>query len=162
MNKKQKLVYDIFFITLGIFIVWWLGGGKNPWNTQLPLYIRGIEIPLYITVSIGIYIFRNFENWSALTRKRVGFVFLIIFIILGGLTFYVNHYMPKGEMIDTGYDDEGNIRWVEDVRELNIPDWAKVIKYQESAVTFIIFAMAFISFGLFGYNKDKQEPDRFM
>jgi len=160
MNKKQKLVYDIFFITVGIFIVWWLGGGINPWSTRLPLYIRGMEIPSYITVGIGIYIWRNFNNWSSLTRKRVGFVFLIILIMILGLTIYVNWYMPHGEMIPTGYDDDrGREIYVEDIRELNIPEWAKVIKYKESAVILIIFAIGIISLGLFEYDKDKQESD---
>lgn len=164
MNKNQKIVYDIFFIAVGIFIVWWLGGGINPWNTQLPLYIRGMEIPLYLTVGIGIYVWRNFKNWSNLSRKRVGIVFLIIMIVLGGLTAYVNNYMPHGEMIPTGVSryDEAGPEYFEDVRELNIPDWAKVIRGNFSAIGLILFAMALMSFGLFDYNKDKQESDRFM
>ena len=156
MNKKQKLVYDIFFITLGIFIVWWLGGGINPWNTQLPLYIRGMEIPSYITAVIGIYIWRNFKNWSSLTRNRVAIVFLIILIMILGLTIYVNWYMPHGEMIPAGYDDDrGREVYFEDYRELNIPDWAKVIKGNKSTVILIIFAIGLISFGLFDYNKEE-------
>jgi hypothetical protein len=163
MNKKQKLVYDIFFIILGIFIVWRLCGGKNPWNTQRPLYIRGMEIPLYITAGVGVYVWRNFRNWTSLTRKRVAIVSLIIMIVLGGLTAYVNNCMPHGEMIYTGdKDDEGRAIYFEDYRELNIPDWAKVIRGNFSAIEFILFAMALMSFGLFDYNKDKQESDRFI
>lgn len=153
MNKNQKIIYDIFFITVGILIVRWLDGGVNPLS---------IQILLYFTVGAGIYIWRNFTNWTSLTRKRVGIVFLIILIVLGGLTIYVRNYMPHGEMIYTGYDnDEGREIYFEDYRELNIPDWAKVIKGNIDDVSFILFAMAFISFSLFAYNRDKQESDRF-
>jgi len=154
MSKNKKLLYNIFFTMLGIFIAWWFTGSINPWKTQLPLYAWGMGIPFCITVGIGVYIFRNFENWSSLTRRRVGFVFLIIAIILVGLMFYVNWYMPKGEMLDMGYDDEGNIRWVEDVRGLNVPDWAKAIKYSEATTSLLIVAMSIICATLLG-NKNK-------
>lgn len=150
MNKKQKIIYDIFFIAVGILIVRCLDGGISPLS---------IQISLYLTAGISIYIWRNFANWNSLTRKRVGIVFLIIIIVLGGLTFYVNNYMPKGEMIPTGYDDDrGREIYVEDYRELNIPDWAKVIKGNFSSIMLIIFTMAFISAVLYKY-KDKQESD---
>ena len=150
MNKKQKIIYDIFFIAVAILIVRWLDGGISPLS---------IQISLYLTAGISIYIWRNFANWNSLTRKRVGIVLSIILIALAGLTAYVNNYMPKGEMIPTGYDDDrGREIYVEDYRELNIPDWAKVVKGNFSSIMLIIFTMAFISAVLYKY-KDKQESD---
>jgi len=141
---------------IGIFIVWCLCGRTNPWNTQRPLHIRGIEIPLYLTAVVGIYIWRNFRNWTSLTRKRVAIVSLIILIMIIGLVLYVNYYMPHGEMIDTGYQDDRGIEvYFEDYRDLNIPDWAKVIKGNKSGVILIIFAMGLISCGLFDCNKEE-------
>ena len=69
--------------------------------------------------------------------------------------FYVNWYMPKGEVLDMGYDDDvGNIRWVEDMRGLNVPDWAKAIKYSEATTSLLIVAMSIICATLLG-NKNK-------
>lgn len=145
MNKNQKIIYDIFFITVGFLIVRWLDGGISPWS---------IQISLYLTAGISIYIWRNFTNWTSLTRKQVGIVFLIIIIVLGGLIIYVNRYMPKGEMIPTGHDDDrGREIYVEDYRELNIPDWAKVIKGNFSSIMLIIFTMVLISAVLFEDKK---------
>ncbi|MBE3128411.1 MAG: hypothetical protein IMZ60_01900 [Actinobacteria bacterium] len=78
---------------------------------------------------------------------------LIIIIVLAGLTAYVNNYMPKGEMIYTGYDDdEGREIYFEDYRELNIPDWAKVIKGNFSAIGLILFALALTGAVLYDYK----------
>ncbi len=52
-----------------------------------------------------------------------------------GLTFYVNHFMPKGPMIQTDEevcmnDDRGpcGLKIVEDTSKLDIPNWAKFFK----------------------------------
>ena len=59
--------------------------------------------------------------------------------------------MPKGPMIETGYEVEipesqgGGItmEYIEDVRELNIPSWAKYIKYRNRGVN-IVFTLIII------------------
>ena len=148
MNKKRKIIYDIFFISIGILIVRWLDGGISPLS---------IQISLYLTAVASIYIWRNFTNWNRITRKRVTIILLVIIIVLGGLTFYVNNYMPKGEMIHTGYDDDrGKEIYAEDYRVLNIPNWAKVIKGNFSTIMLIIFYLALMSTVLYEH-KEKQE-----
>lgn len=68
-------------------------------------------------------------------RKIIKFIIWPTVIILCGLIFYVNHYMPKGPFVGTGdyecvYGDRGPCGEVqiENMRKLNIPYWAKVLK----------------------------------
>lgn len=140
MNKKQRLVWAILNPIIIIFIVFWIFTPRNrsPFTSE--------NLLVLIAVLIGIYIWRNIKNWSDLTKKYFRSIFWIAVIILAGLTFYVNRYMPKGEMIDTGYEVEapdwssgGPIeKFVEDVRELNIPNWAKFLKLRGADLVFIL------------------------
>jgi hypothetical protein len=60
--------------------------------------------------------------------KRLRLIVWIILIVLGVLTAYVNNYMPRGEYYPTVYEnDEGREIYFEDLRELNIPNWAKFL-----------------------------------
>jgi len=67
-------------------------------------------------------------------------------VIMIGLMFYVNHYMPHGPSYPTGeyvcdHDDRGTCReeYIEDMSKLNIPDWAKFVR--SSAGWCLIFAL---------------------
>ncbi len=61
--------------------------------------------------------------------------------------YYVNNYMPHGQMIATGQEvciNDGRTcgeKYVEDTRNLDIPDWVRFLK--EEAET-LIFALIFI------------------
>lgn len=71
------------------------------------------------------------------TYNTLGIIVWWIFGISMVLTLYVNYYLPHGPMINTGYDcveyndgrssDCGD-QYVEDTRNLNIPDWAKFLR----------------------------------
>ena len=92
--------------------------------------------------------------WFLATKKlpekvRLGISITIwsAFVIIFGLGYYVNHYMPHGPMIDTGdvvcqNDDRGPCgeKYIEDTRDLNIPSWAKFLR--ESG-TISLFGLAF-------------------
>lgn len=65
---------------------------------------------------------------------------------------YVNHYLPHGPMIDIGYDcteyNDGRStacgeQYLEDDRNLNIPDWAKFLRSSES--TQLLLSLSFIA-----------------
>lgn len=71
------------------------------------------------------------------------------------LYFYVNHFMPRGPIFNTGeeecieYNDGRSMdchdRYVEDTRGLNIPDWAKFLKNDTSSwvLGFIVLLIFF-------------------
>lgn len=71
------------------------------------------------------------------TYNILGIIVWWMFSISIALTIYVNKFMPHGPMINTGYDcvevdDRGHMecgdQYVEDTRNLNIPDWAKFMR----------------------------------
>ena len=92
---------------------------------------------------------KNF--WSSLAMKRLRMIFWITVIVLAGLVYYVNHYMPKGPMIE-GYEVEapdwkgGGIvmKYIEDVRELNIPNWAKFLKLRGAELVFSLVVIGIV------------------
>jgi hypothetical protein len=60
------------------------------------------------------------------------------FVVISGLVFYVNHYLPHGPSYSTGEyvcinDDRGpcSLEYKEYLRNLNIPNWAKFFKKSE-------------------------------
>ena len=64
-------------------------------------------------------------------RRRLGKAVLALWVILSGLIFYVNHFMPHGPMRDRKgvvceNDDQGPC--VEDRSRLHIPGWAKLMR----------------------------------
>jgi len=67
----------------------------------------------------------------------------IAFIIISGVTYYVNYHLPHGPIYDTGYtvceDSTGSCgeKYDEDLRGLNIPNWAKF--FREDKVSFLFW-----------------------
>lgn len=83
---------------------------------------------------------------------------VIGFFILG---YYVNHNMPKGPMYPTGEvvcmnDDRGPCgeKYVEDVRNLPIPDWAKWLKNDGDGLIMILIILAIIASSSFKKEND--------
>lgn len=67
--------------------------------------------------------------------KILSAIVWILFFVFIALTYYVNHYMPRGPLFSTGdyncyNDDRGPCEegYVEDMRSLDIPSWAKFIR----------------------------------
>jgi hypothetical protein len=61
-----------------------------------------------------------------------------------GLIYYVNHYMPHGEYYPTGeyvsrYEGGPMVeQYKEDLRELNIPNWAKFLRVHGIGLSLIL------------------------
>ena len=140
MNRNQRLAWVFLNPVIISIIVFWFF--MRPINRSS--FTRG-NIFLFFVLVIGIYIWENIQKWSELTKKYIRLIVWIIVITLIGLTFYVNWYMPHGPMIDTGYEIEppewsrgGPVeKYVEDMRELNIPNWAKFLRKNTTGI-FII------------------------
>src|ERR1035437_3136436 len=91
---------------------------------------------LLFTIIFSYVLFINFLMSDFIKEKFRGIVVIVLLIALIsclGLTIYVNRYLPHGTMVDTGETEEVCIgdksckeveRYVEDTRNLNIPDWA--------------------------------------
>ena len=82
----------------------------------------------------------NKKTRSSLVVKRLRRIFWIIVIMIAVLTFYVNWYMPHGEYYPTGYSryDEVGPEYLEDMRELNIPNWAKFLRVNGFRLFFML------------------------
>jgi hypothetical protein len=67
--------------------------------------------------------------------RLLGLAAWALFFVTGGLTYYVNHYMPHGPSYPTGEivcenDDRGPCgeEYKEDMRRVPIPEWAKFLR----------------------------------
>jgi len=72
-----------------------------------------------------------------------------VFFVVSGLIYYVGHYLPHGISYPTGenscdYSSRGPCREIykEDLRGINIPNWAKF--FRESEVELLWIALLFI------------------
>lgn len=87
-----------------------------------------------IIVSIGFFRF-GYELIDKQISRTFSYTFGVIGAILLALTYYVNHYLPRGTMLPTGdivcmNDGRGPCgeSRVEELSELDIPEWAKFLR----------------------------------
>ena len=80
-------------------------------------------------------------------------------VLVFGLIFYVNHYLPHGPSYPTGdvvcqNDDRGPCReeYKEDMRRLNIPNWAKFLRGSSGGL--LLMGLIFAGIAL---NKDEKQ-----
>lgn len=128
---------------------WWIIFGV------LAVLVDTLTRYLFFTIIFSYVLFIKFLLSNFLkekSRKIIKIIILIILISSSGLTIYVNYYLPHGQMIDTGETEEVCIgdrnckeveRYVEDTRNLNIPDWAKFLRRYGNMMFFALF-FAFI------------------
>lgn len=148
MNQKQNKFWIILNPIVNYFIIYWL------FSLSSCSYYENIS--LFIIVVIGTHIWKNIENYSEFSKKSIRTITWITFIVVVGLMFYVNHYMPHGEIIYTGevYNESGKEYIYEDMRQLDIPDWAKLLRAKTGFILFIgIFVLIIIN------DKTKKESD---
>lgn len=74
-------------------------------------------------------------------------------LVVGGITAYGNNFYPHGPAIPTGdvvceNDDRGPCHEtsIEDTRNLNVPDWVKYERDNESAIFLSLLAAAIFAF----------------
>jgi hypothetical protein len=101
--------------------------------------------------------------------RWIGIALWVLVLLYGGLIFYVNHYMPHGPMRDTGdvvceNDDQGPCRewYLEDMRGLHIPEWAKFLKGDVGVMSWVgLLCAAIINSARpkGGYKKQKSMRD---
>lgn len=95
-------------------------------------------------------------------RKILAIVIWTALIIMFGLCFYVNHYLPHGPSYPTGdyvcqYGDRGPCgeAYEEDMGKLNIADWAKFLR--SSAGMLLLFGLVIA--GIIASTKMKGKND---
>lgn len=91
-------------------------------------------------------------------KKMLAIIIWSAFIIILGLTVYVNYYLPHGPSYSTGEiicrnDDRGPCgeQYAEDLRGLDIPRWAKFLRQSEGEI--LLFSLLFAGFVVSGKNK---------
>lgn len=94
-------------------------------------------------------------------KKNIALLIWVAFFAVMALTFYVNYYMPHGTSYPTGEivcqnDDRGPCGEVykEDMRNLNIPEWAKFLREY--------FVLVLITLGIAGFYFGAQSKDETM
>ena len=100
------------------------------------MYVRSEDIFFLIILAYGIVIY--LLQRVPMSEKAIEYLLLAIFvisIILMGLTFYVNYYLPHGPSYPTGdyvcqFDGRGQCteEYKEDLSQINISYWAKLTR----------------------------------
>lgn len=98
-----------------------------------------------------------------MSKKSLAIITKLIwasFFVVSIMIYYVNHYMPSGPSYPTGEyvcinDDRGpcSPEYKEDLRGLNIPNWAKFFKRSESELLWIGLLLA----GIIASSKLREE-----
>ncbi len=94
-------------------------------------------------------------------KKQVALKIIVwtVFLFYFGLGYYVNHYLPHGPSFSTGdvvcqNDGRGPCgeSYIEEVRDLKIPEWAKFIKRSEG--TLLLYGLLLLAI-VVSVNNDK-------
>lgn len=129
---------------------------KHPWVIlwcifwfSVGAYYKDIEAFIFAAYGILIsYLYSGVipEKLRAKVESLIWGACALIF----ALTIYVNYYLPHGPMIYTGEEecitpDKGGEQcrdeYFEDMRRLNIPDWAKFIREDWEKLLWSLFAL---------------------
>jgi len=96
--------------------------------------------------------------------KILAVILWISFITMSGIVYYVNWHMPHGPYYPTGKivcqnDDRGPCEeeYKEDMRGLNIPEWAKFIRRSEGQLLWLGLLFAAIIATVYSKEKDSNE-----
>lgn len=129
--KKHFRLIVIAIISISLDIYW-----KEFFFTVLFCY--GLLINLFLTDII-----------KGKLRKILAVTIWTVFIAIFALGFYVNHYLPHGPSYPTGdvvcqNDDRGPCgeQYKEDLRYVNIPNWAKLLRSDEASLLLMGLALA--------------------
>jgi len=129
----------------------------------LALDIWHKEIFFSILFAYGLLIkFFLSDFLSAKLRKIFAIIIWTVFVVLVGLTVYVNYGMPHGPSYPTGdivcqNDDRGPCgeEYKEDLRNVDIPNWAKFLRKSEGQL--LLFGLLFAGIVISGVKNKNQE-----
>jgi hypothetical protein len=126
-ENSGMTILSILLLTLGIF-------SRDKFFIIVLLYIYSIKLLLS-------------DYFREKTKKYIAMVIWTVAIFVFASGYYVNHYLPRGEMYPTGdivcqNDDRGPCgeEYKEDLRGLDNPSWAIFLK--ENGIPLMI-ALAF-------------------
>lgn len=120
---------------------------------SLDIYWKELFFTIFLLYGLIIKFFLS-ESMNEKLKKVLVIVVWTAFLIVSFLFYYSNHNFPRGPMINTGdvvcqNDDRGPCgeKFIEDTRNLNIPEWAKFFKRSEGALLWmgLLFAGIVIS-----------------
>ncbi len=102
------------------------------------------------------------EYVSGALRKSLSIILWIGFVIVAGFIFYTNHYLPHGPSYPTGdiiclNDDRGPCgeQYKEDLRYIDIPNWAKFFKQSEGEA--LLLGLLFAALAVSGKDEVRKE-----
>jgi len=114
---------------------------------SLDIYHKELFFSILFVYGLIIKFFLS-DYLSSKLRKIFAVVIWSTFIVLVGLTVYVNYYMPHGPSYPTGdivcqNDDWGPCgeKYKEDLRNVDIPNWAKFLRRSEGEL--LLFGLLF-------------------
>lgn len=144
---KDKVTKHLILIIISILLI------------SLDIFWREIFFTLFLAYGLFIKFLLSAIARGNL-KKILAAIIWISFAVIFGLTIYVNYYMPHGPNYPTGEvvcqnDDRGPCRekYMEDLGNLNIPNWAKFLRRSEG--TLLLMGLLFA--GLTISNKDEKE-----
>ncbi len=129
---------------------------KKNW-IAIVLGICALGLSLWQSTSFWIVVFLyvlaiNFILKGSISKKVIGIIsttIWVVFVLTIGLTAYVNYYLPHGPSYSTGEyvcqnDDRGPCaeEYKEDLRDVNIPIWAKFLRTSGGQLTWMALLFA--------------------
>jgi len=128
---------------------------------SLDIWHKELFFSILLAYGLAIKFFLS-DSLSAKLRKIFAISIWSIFIVLVGLTVYVNYGMPHGPSYPTGdivcqNDDRGPCReeYKEDLRNVDIPNWAKFLRKSEGEL--LLFGLLFAGIVVSGVKNKNQE-----
>lgn len=116
-------------------------------SVSLDIWHKELFFSILLAYGLIIKFFLS-DYLSPKLRKIFAVAIWTSLIVLVGLTVYVNYYMPHGPSYPTGdvvcqNDDRGPCReeYKEDLRNVDIPNWAKFLRRSEGEL--LLFGLLF-------------------
>lgn len=133
-ENKGIIIWSIILLSLGIY-------HKDPFFIMILAYSYIIKFLLS-------------DILKKKTRKNIAMSLLVFIGIIFVLVFYTNNFMPRGETIDlTEYGCEPSQNreeyedcYREDMRNLQIPEWAKFLRSNWLVIEFALIGMVLVSY----------------